>query len=271
MPLSHRASPPAAPGGARLLVDGRWRPRRPAARSRAVEDRDLVGARAARPAPGTTSASSAWTCSRVISPAASACCSSPISAHCSRTSTTSVAEATSAGSSSCLPWLSAPTAAMKVPGARRRATTNARRDGVQVTQTSLSRSALAQILTASRETPRRGGRGSARPEPPGPRPARGRCRAPRRAAGEDRRDGGELDSPCAPQPTMVAVRASAAPGTSPPRRWRRRSVARSRWPSPSPPGAPPWSRRPEHHRPGWSAARSAAGCRGKLALVLAAK
>ena len=136
----------AAAGGAGALVDGDGRGDVLQRRAGAVEDRDLVRPYPPGRRPMTTSPSSAWICSRVTSPAASTCCTSPISAHCASTSTTTVALATSASSSSCFPGASAPTAAMKVPGATSEAATRGRRDGVQVTHTSLPPQGLAKVL-----------------------------------------------------------------------------------------------------------------------------
>jgi hypothetical protein len=59
-------------------------------------------------------------------------------AHCSRLSTTMVPAAISAGSISTLSSLSAPTAAMKVPAAMSSRRRRGAREGVHVTQISLS-------------------------------------------------------------------------------------------------------------------------------------
>src|SRR5438128_5752158 len=69
--------------------------------------------------------------------------------HWSRTSATTFADARIAGSSSCLSALSAPTAATNVPGRRKDGSRKGAREGVQVTQTSLSVAAASRFTAGA--------------------------------------------------------------------------------------------------------------------------
>ena len=247
----------AAPGRARLLVHGNGRRDVLQRRARAVEHRDLV--RPVRPGrrPETTSPAR-----RGPAPASSDPRPGRAAAHRSRR--TARARRRPASSSPSGPARAPACRALRAhrgdegPRAHVSGLTNARRDGVQVTHTSLPPSACADPWP-----PPRAGRGW-----PGPRrhalgPRVIDVEYPRAPQREDRGDRGQLH---------LALDAAAhdrgRPGVAAGEELRRdrgrgrACAARSRCPNRSRPGARRCRRRPGPPSPGSWAARSAGDCRG---------